>query len=195
VRRGKIRKLAKIPLSVHAAAERTLKLLCDHVRKGDIRLRGELNNNPAIDIDRADCLVGEFNVFDKTLTIPGQGGKPARTYLRVFCVKDDVMKIVESVSKNRPGFAPREWPPIKSKALKLAPPSVIRAVISAVYNEADKNKTAPRPNIQQLPNVVKPRLEKLGYKAKSGSEIKRIGQENQFEGRRNKRGKRLNLTF
>jgi hypothetical protein len=193
VRKGKGKGLAKIPLSVHAAAERTLKLFCDHVREGDIGLRGELNNNPPIDIDRADSLIGKLDIFQQTLTIY-RGRTPARTYHNVICVKDGVMKIVENISKNRPGLAQREWPPIQSKALKLAPPSVIRAEIKSVYDDADKDKSAPRPNILQLPNVVKPRLENLGYKGQSDAEIKRIGKEDQFVGRRNKRGKRLNLA-
>ena len=192
VRKGKVSKLAKIPKSLHAAAERTWKLFRDHVREGHIGLRGELNNNPPIDIDRADCLVGEFNVFDQTLTIPGQGRKPARTYRRVLCVKDDVMKIVESISKNRPGLAPREWPQIKSKAepaLKPAPDSQVRAEIGAVYDEADKDKNAPRPNIAQLPGVVQPRLKACSLLA-SGRQIKKIGGEDRFKLRRRARGQK-----
>ena len=97
------------------------------------------------------------------------------------------MKIVERISKDRPGLAQRDWPPIKSKALKLAPPSVIRAEIGAVYDEADKDKNAPRPNINQLPGVVRPRLEARSLVA-SGRQIKKIGSEDRFERRRRARG-------
>jgi hypothetical protein len=190
VRKGKVEKLAKIPLFVHEAMDRTWKLFRGHVREGDIGLRGELNNNPPIEIDRADRLVGEFNVFDQTLTIPGQGGRPARTYRRVFCIKEDVMKIVERISKDRPGLAQRDWPPIESKAqpaLKPAPDSQVRAEIGAVYDEADKDKNAPRPNIAQLPGVVRPRLEARSLVA-SGRQIKKIGGEDRFKRRRRARG-------
>jgi hypothetical protein len=179
----------KIPKSLHAAAERTWRLFRDHIRNGDIGLRGELKNNPPIDIDRADCLVGEFNVFDQTLTIPGQGPKPARTYRRVLCVKDDVMKIVESISKNRPGLAQREWPPIKSKTLKPAPEGIIRDQIGSVYSDAEKNG-AKVPNLEELLGPVRKRLKPLGYKT-SRDRIRTIASEPQFKSRRRPVGKRL----
>ena len=180
VRKGKVRKLAKIPESVHAAAERTLKLFCDHVRKFDIRLRGELNNNPPIDIDRADSLIGKLDIFQQTLTIY-RGSTPARIYHNVFCVKDDVMRIINSMSKNCSATTPI--------TIEEASEPTIRDVIRSVYNDADKG--GPRPNINALPKAVQPRIEKLGYKLPSGKQIKSIGREKEFVSRRGKVGKRL----
>jgi hypothetical protein len=165
----------------HADAESTLKLLCDHIREGNIRLRGELKaSDPPFDIDRADCLIGELNIFQQTLTIY-RGRTPARIYRHVFCVKDDVMKIVECISKNRSGHK-------HEPTLKYATPSMIRNVITSVYDDADKGK--PRPNINQLPDAVLQRLEMIGFKA-SGNQIKKIGREEQFKSRRHPVGKRL----
>jgi len=173
-----------VPTSVHRRADKAIKKLRKHVRDGDIRLRGELKPaEPPDYIDRADCLVGRLDVFAQTLTIYAHGFKPARIYRRVFCVKDDVMKILEGISKNRSGF--RSKPVVKK-----APPSLIRTEIGLIYDNADKNKNAPRPNLAQLPGVVKPRLEARGFEA-SGKQIKKIGSEPLFDGRRNKRGKRL----
>jgi hypothetical protein len=180
VRKGKVRKLAKIPLTVHAAAERTLKLLCRHVREGDIGLRGELNNNPPIDIDRADRLIGKLDIFQQTLTI--YRGRTARTYHNVFCVKGDVTKIVNHISKDRSGTTPITLE-------EASEPTIIRDAIRSVYDDADKG--GPRPNINELPKAVLPRLEKLGYRPPSGKQIKSIGREKEFVGRRRKIGKRL----
>ena len=181
VRKGRGRKQAKIkiPESAHAAAERTLKLFCDHVRKGDIGLRGDLNDNPPIDIVPADCLIGKLDVFQQTLTIY-RGSRPARTYHNVFCVKYDVMSIVNSMSKNRSATTPI--------TLEEAPEPTIREAIKSVYDDADK-KGGPRPNINQLPKAVLPRLP--GYRPPSDRQIKRIGGEKEFAGRRGKIGKRL----
>jgi hypothetical protein len=168
---------------VHAAAERTLKLLCDHVRDGDIGLRGELNNNPPIDIDRADRLIGKPDIFLQTLTVY-RGGRPARVYRNVFCIKDDVMRIINSLSKNRGATTPI--------TLKEAPEDTIRDACRSVYDDAD-NKGGPRPNINELPKAVLPRLK--GYRPPSDRQIKAIGGEQEFRNRRGKVGKRLTELF
>jgi hypothetical protein len=114
-------KSQRIPYPVHAAADRALKRFCKHVREGDIRLRGELlAENPPAEIDRADCIVGELHVFNQTLTIYAQGLRPARVYRRVFCVKDDVLRIVRGTTQNKLG-APLEhdWDDFKQKFLQL----------------------------------------------------------------------------
>jgi hypothetical protein len=59
--------------------------------------------------------------------------------------------------------------------LKSAPESMIRRVITDVYDAADKEKTKP-PNINELPAKVQPRLKDLGYEA-SGRQIKVIGKD------------------
>lgn len=174
------RKSSGIPTSVQEAAVSALEMLRRHIKEGDIRLRGELKaSDPPSDIDRADCLVGELKVFEQKLIIYAHGLTKARTYERVFCVKADVLKIVDRISKNRSG--------LKSKPeLKSATDTVIRNAITSVYDAADKG--GPRPNINQLPNVVQPRLKALGYEA-AGHQIKKIGKE--FASRRGRVGKRL----
>jgi hypothetical protein len=67
-------------------------------------------------------------------------------------------------------------------ALKEATPSMIRDVIGAVYDDADKAKIKP-PNILELPKAVQPRLKAEGYAA-SGRQIKQIGGEQPFKLRR-----------
>jgi hypothetical protein len=181
-RKGKVSKRAiKIPESVVAAAARTLKLFCDHVRDGNIRLRGQLNNNPPIDIGRADSLIGQLDIFQQTLTI--YRGRTPRTYHNVFCVKDGVMRIVNSVSKNRSATTPITL----EEALPEAPIPTIREAIRSVYDDADKS--GPRPNINQLSKAVLPRL--IGYRSPTGRQIKAIGGEPEFRKRRGKIGKRL----
>jgi hypothetical protein len=175
--KGGVRKLAKIPRSLHAAADRTLKLFYRHVREGDIGLRGELNNNPPIDIDRADRLIGKLDIFKQTLTI--HRGRAARSYHNVFCIKGDVIKIVNHISKNRSATTPI--------TLEEASEPTIRNAIRSVYDDADKGGS--RPNINQLPKAVLSRLE--GYRPPSGKQIKSIGGEKEFVGRRGKVGKRL----
>jgi hypothetical protein len=177
VRKGKVSR-PKIPLSVHAAAQRTLKLLCDRVREGDIGLVGQLNNSPPIDIGRADSLIGKLDIFQQTLTIY-RGRTRARLYHNVFCVKHGVMRVVNSASKNRSATT--------ATPLEEAPDSTIREAIRSVYDDADKG--GPRPNINQLVAAVLPRL--LGYRPPSGNHIKNIGREKEFAGRRGKVGKRL----
>jgi hypothetical protein len=71
--------------------------------------------------------------------------------------------------------------------LKLAPDAVIEGVIAAVYDDADKG--APRPNINELPKAVLPRLGALGYRT-SQRRIKRIGGAEKFASRRHVVGKR-----
>jgi hypothetical protein len=44
-------------------------------------------------------LLGRLDVFDQTLAIHGWGLTVDRIYKRVFCVKSDVMKIIEGISK------------------------------------------------------------------------------------------------
>jgi hypothetical protein len=105
VQKGKVTKQAKIPLSVYVAAQRTLKLLRDHVREGDIGLRGELNNNPPIDINREDQKIGKLDIFQQTLTTY-RGRARVRVYRNVSCVKDGVMRIVNSLLKNRSATTP-----------------------------------------------------------------------------------------
>ena len=128
------------------------KRLRKSVREGEIRVRGELKaSDPPDDIDRADCLVGEFNVFEQTLTISVQGRRtPARVYRRVFGVRDGVMTIVEAIAKKRSGFT----------TLRPAAPTMIIDAIKSVYDAA--NKGGPRPNINDLPAFVVPLLEEQG---------------------------------
>jgi hypothetical protein len=181
----------RIPPCVHAAAEDMEKLLRRHIREGAIRLRGDLKaGDPPLEIDRAHCLVGEFRVFDQTLTISVPGHRtPACVYRNVFCVTNDVMRIVNEISKNH-------CAPIKGvlsfdnvMTLKQAPRDTIRKTIRSVYDDA-KNKGEPPPNINKLSYAVLPLLEKRGYEA-SGRQIKEIGNEKEFKGRRNPRGQRL----
>ena len=167
----------RIPIWVREAADEMEKLLRKHIRE-DIRLRGELNNNPPINIDRADCLEGKLDILHQTLTI--HRGRTVRTYHNVFCVEDGVTKIVDGISKSRSG---NEHQP----ALKPATDPMVRNIITAVYDDADKG--GPRPNINQLPDAVLSRLA-AGYTA-SGRQIKKIGSEPQFKRRRRKPGEKL----
>jgi hypothetical protein len=166
----------RIPIWVREAADEMEKLLRKHIRE-DIRLRGELNNNPPIDIDRADCLEGKLDIFQHTLTIH-RGGALVRVYRNVFCVKDDVTKAADGISnglKNEP-------------ALKPATSMIVYNVIAAIYDDAAKSGAKP-PNIVELPDAVKPRLKELGYEA-SGREIKKIGGDQSFKLRRLARGQK-----
>jgi hypothetical protein len=172
---------------VREAADEMEKLLRKHVHGGDIGLRGELNNNPPIKIDRADCLEGKLDIYQQTLTIH-RGRTRVRTYHNVFCVKDDVMKIVESISKDRPGLVQRDWPPIESTALKPAPDGIIRDQISSVYSDAERTGSKA-PNLEELISPVRERLKSLDYKA-SRERIRNIGSEPQFKSRRGPVGKR-----
>lgn len=171
----------RVPPRVYGSAVRMEKRLRKSVREGDIGLRGELKaSDPPDDIDRADCLVGELNVFEQTLTISVQGRRtPARVYRRVFCVRDDVMTIVEAIAKKQSGLT----------TSKPAADSMIRSVIKSVYDDAVTSGSHP-PNINELPDAVTPLLEKQGYKA-SGRQIKKLGSESQFDGCRNMPGKRV----
>jgi hypothetical protein len=83
--------------------------------------------------------------------------------------------------------APVQRPEDEVHALKGATPSMIRNVIGAVYDDADKAKTKP-PNINELPAAVQPRLKAKGYAA-SGRQIKQIGGEQPFKLRRLSPGK------
>jgi hypothetical protein len=197
-----------IPLCVHAAALAAIKKLCRHVKGGDIRLRGELCKEvPPVDIDQADCLVGELDVFNQTLTIHGQGLTIDRIYRRVFCSAPDVARIAEGISTEpvapvapvelvtpvepvapvKP-VAPVERSPFAVVATlnRNVPSHIIRSAITAVYDDADKG-VGPRPNINELPSAVQPRLAALGYQA-SGRQIKQIGKEKEFSSRRNEVG-------
>jgi hypothetical protein len=71
--------------------------------------------------------------------------------------------------------------------LTMAPVSIIEDVITAVYDEADKG--GDRPNINQLPKAVLPRLKARGYTS-TGRRIKEIGSAEKFASRRGEIGKR-----
>ena len=168
----------RIPRSLIRSANEVIKTLRDCVKAGRIRLRGELDSSkPPIDIDSQDCLRGVLDVFGQRLSIYAHGRhiKAARIYQSVFCVKSDVLKIANEIS-NKP-------------ALKEAPDPIIRYSIAGVYDDADRG--GPRPNINELPDAIQPRLKELGYKA-SGRKIKQIGGGQQFKKRRGKVGVRLN---
>jgi hypothetical protein len=168
------------PASVYHSADRAIKRLCKHIKDGEIRLRGELaTKDPPCDIDRADCLVGELHVFEQTLTIYAHGLTPARIYRRVYCVKSDVARIANDISKERLGQR-------AINKLKQPSDSTIRNEIKSVYDDADKG--AARPNINELPDVVLPRLAKRGF-ITSVRRIRDIGREDQFKSRRGPRGK------
>ena len=177
----------RIPASVHAVAEDMEKLFRKHVRKGAIRLRGDLKaGDPPSAIDHAHCRIGEFRVFEQTLTISVPGHRtPTHVYRNVFCVAGDAMKIATEISKNH-------CAPIKGvlsfETLKQAPEAIIRDKIRSVYDDADKG--GPRPNIVKLPDVVQSLLEKQWLTA-SKNQIRTIGKDKEFADRRNKRGQRL----
>jgi hypothetical protein len=170
-------------LVLRPIALEVLETLRRHVREHDIKLRGEIDGKGPADIDVADCIEGELSVFERTLKVYArpQDIKPLREYTRMFCVKDDVMRIVNSVSKNRSPTTPI--------TLEVAPELTIRYAIKSVYDDADKGGLRP-PNINELPIAVRPRIEKLGYRLPSGNQIKRIGREKEFACRRGKVGKR-----
>jgi hypothetical protein len=113
-----------------------------------------------------------LDVFNQTLEIPAQSAAPARIYKHVFCVKDDVMKIVREIASNG--------------NLTLASEKEIRDQIAAVYDNAATVGTKP-PNINELPGAVQPRLKEAGHEA-SGRQIKKIGDEPQFKLRRLRAG-------
>jgi hypothetical protein len=186
VRKGRIRKLAKIPLAVHAAAVEMEKLLRRHIREGSIRLRGDLKaGDPPLDIDPAHCQIGELDIFQQTLTISVLGRRtPACVYRNMFCVADGAMDIVNEISKNHTRSVKGV---LSFETLKQASEATIRDTIKSIYDDADKGGS--RPNIVDLPDAVLPRLKNQGLTA-SKSQIRKIGGKD-FEGRRNKRGKRL----
>jgi hypothetical protein len=163
----------RIPKPAHAIADETIKALCKYIREGKIRLLSR-TQIPPVDIDPIDCSLGELHVFNQTLTIDAQSASPARVHKHVFCDETDVAKIVEHISKNRSECDP---------ALKKATPRILRNVIAAVYEKG-------QPNINQLPDAVRPRLKKLGYEA-SGRQIKKIGEEPEFKRRRRAPGQKL----
>jgi hypothetical protein len=174
-----------IPPCVKASAEVAIERLRQHVKKYDIRLRGQrvdqdpYKRNPIALIDRIEQKEGELDVFEQTL---GHGIDPAHTvqplvvHTHVYCLKSDVMKIVEEISKE--SFFAAVHSPVAPR-LKGASDASIRAAIASVYDDADKG--GDRPNINKLPGAVAPRLKASGYKA-TGRRIKKIGIE--FAGRR-----------
>jgi hypothetical protein len=172
-----------IPRSVHTFVDETLKTFCKLIREGKIRLLSR-SQIPPVHIDPIDCSLGELHVFNQTLTIDAQGTSPALVHKHVFCDETDVGKIVELIRKNRSSSP--EYDP----ALRKATDRILRNVITAVYDEADKDKNALRPNINQLPDAARPRLKELGYEA-SGRQIKKIGEEPQFKRRRRAPGQKL----
>jgi hypothetical protein len=78
--------------------------------------------------------------------------------------------------------APRHGP-----SLTPASQAVIKRTIEDVYDDADRG--GPRPNINELPGAVHPRLNARGYKT-SGKRIKEIGGSEEFSERRGKVGVR-----
>jgi hypothetical protein len=168
-----------VPVSVQKFVGKVLERFRIHIREGDLRLRGILSpQDPPVEIDSADCRDGDPDIFDRTLKIyeSPQTFRTARTYSRVYCVKADVLKLVDNTSKCKPA--------LKTKT----PDGIVRTQITAVYDDADKG--GPRPNIKQLPNAVQPRLENLGYNT-SGRQIMKIGKEKQFNHRRRKPGEKI----
>jgi hypothetical protein len=166
----------RIPRSVTRSANEAIQLLRDRVKAGSIRLRGELHTSePPADIDPQDCLRGELDVFGQTLSVYARARdiKAARVYRFVSCVKSDVLKIADEISKQ---------PAASEPALKKATPPILRDAIAAVYDAAAKAGTKP-PNIIELPAAVQPRLKTAGYEA-SGRQIKEIGSEPRFKHRR-----------
>ena len=184
-----------IPTCVHATADEMEKLLRRHISEGTIRLRGDLKaGDPPLPIDPAHCRIGEFRAFEQTLKISVPGHRtPTYVYRNVFCVADDLMKIVSEISKNHSAAKKDVLSFGNVLTLKQASEATIRNTIISIYDEADdddaNNKRGLRPNIVQLPDAVLLRLEKQGCTA-SKSQIRKIGGKD-FEGRRNKRGKRL----
>jgi hypothetical protein len=178
-----------IPRCVAVSAEAAILRLRRHVKDYDIRLRGirvaekDKQVGPPTWIDRIEQKEGELDVFEQTL---GHGIDPAHTvrprviYTSVYCLKSDVDKIAEGISKEC-------LPSANEPALKWAGEPFIRDVIAAIYDDADKG--GDRPNINRLPDAVQPRLTAHGYKA-TGRRIKKIGSE-EFAHRRGKVGVRL----
>jgi hypothetical protein len=65
---------------------------------------------------------------------------------------------------------------------------IIREVIRAVYDEAERTSAKP-PNINELPGKVQSKLKDLGYRA-AGRRIKTIGEDPEFKRRRRVPGRR-----
>lgn len=158
-----------IPAPAHTVAKNALEILRVNVKNGDIRLRGVLlAQNPPAEIDPADCMDGELDVFDQTLRVyaRAQDVTPARIYRQVRCVESDVKKIVRGAST----------------ALIRASDEEIHAEIAAVYAEA-------QPNINELPAPVQARLKIRGLDA-SGHRIKILGSEQKYRLHRRPAGQR-----
>jgi hypothetical protein len=77
-------------ISAKAAVNAAVKYLLADVSAGSVRLRGELNGRVR-NIDEVCCHLGEFDIFDGTLTIPG--GTARLIYRYVACHKPDVEQI------------------------------------------------------------------------------------------------------
>jgi hypothetical protein len=95
-------------------ANRAIKLLCESVRSEEIPLRGFFEENkPSISIDPFECRFGTLDVFKAELECYADVREawPARTYSNIHCVKSDVDKIVESITKEK---TTSQTPPAKA---------------------------------------------------------------------------------
>jgi hypothetical protein len=109
--------------SVRITAVEVSRKFTEHVRKGDVRLRGslarlqtgrELQDAPGA-IPLEDCREGTLDIFDQILKIDKNKYTfvTAYTYLRVYCVKADVLKLLNSNIETMPVPPP---PPQKRRA-------------------------------------------------------------------------------
>jgi hypothetical protein len=128
--------------SVRMTAVEVSRKFTEHVARGHIRLRGILSpQNPPLEIDPADCRDGDLDIFDRTLKIYAspQTFRTARIYSRVYCVKADVLKLVDTADLGTTSEKAVE-PRLKKPA--GASRHQIKAIVTD-YRKGLKDKAAP----------------------------------------------------
>jgi hypothetical protein len=162
-------------------ADEAMAALIDGIMSGAVRLRAILGDNQPDDIEPMEVAWNGIHVFDNTMEVYGEGGRTLRTYRNVRCYAADIAALTGVGAAVEPT-------PEQAQRWKTPTDEAVRVKLREAYSEA-KTAGTRAPNINEIPKIVRPKLNADGYDA-ADIRIKTIAEEPAFRALRGRTGVR-----